>query len=228
MCLLGIGWAFLAVLTPLYHPYARLWLPLEALTWIYMGGLFVSIRSRWEVAGRGLRWSVRAPADRLPWLAAACLAGAALRVMPAGPIWNPPGLGILEPSDSLRLASVSVQSTIPRDMPGVRVLARPPVLYYLAMAGNAAVLREPDLHRLLEPGAGPSWAVLDLALVRQDHIGEPELGASLAKWSQVQEVPAALNLPTLLDIDPSAARQRVIDASAPLRVLRLKSTGDVR
>jgi hypothetical protein len=228
MCLLGIGWALLGVLTPLYHPYARLWLPIEALSWIFVGGLFVSIRGRWEVAGRGLRWSFRAPADRLPWLVAACLVGAALRVMPAGQIWNPAGLGILEPSDSLRLASVSIPSKIPAGSSGVRVLVRPPVLYYLAMAGQAAVLREPDLRRLLKPGAGPSWAILDTALVRQDQIDEAELSASLAPWASALEVPASLNLPTLLDIDPSAAGRSAIDVSAPLRVLRLKSTGDVR
>ena len=48
MCVLGVGWALLAVLTPFYHPYARLWLPVQALTWVFVGGLFVSIRSRWE------------------------------------------------------------------------------------------------------------------------------------------------------------------------------------
>ncbi len=37
------GWFVLLLLTPLYHPYARLWLPVAAFGWIVMGGCFAGI-----------------------------------------------------------------------------------------------------------------------------------------------------------------------------------------
>jgi dolichyl-phosphate-mannose-protein mannosyltransferase len=228
MCTLGVGWASLALLTPLYHPYARLWLPLQALTWLFVGGLFVSIRANWEVPGRGLGWSWKGTADRLPWLAMACLAGAVLRVMPGGSIWNQSGLGVLEPSDSLRLAATSIPRKVPPEVTGLRVLARPPVLFYLALAGRADILRQPDLRRLLEPGPRPSWAILDMALVRQDNVTATELSTLMAPWARVDEVPAELNLATLLDVDPAAATNRAIDARAPLVILRLQPAGGTR
>ena len=47
---LGTAWVSLSLLTPFYHPYARLWLPLEALGWLIMAGVFVGTRSRIEMA----------------------------------------------------------------------------------------------------------------------------------------------------------------------------------
>ncbi len=55
--LLSVGFTTLSVMTPFYHPYARLWLPVEAFCWVLVGGLFVSIRSRVEVRGRSARWT---------------------------------------------------------------------------------------------------------------------------------------------------------------------------
>ena len=72
--LLCIGWVTLSVLTPFYHPYARLWLPVEAFGWLLMGGVFVGIRSSVEVAGRGARWTWSRTSDPLPWFALFCVA----------------------------------------------------------------------------------------------------------------------------------------------------------
>ena len=88
--------------------------------------------------------------------------------------------------------------------------------------------RLPDLAGVLGPKNPAEWAVLDQALIRQQSIAEPELKPLLAAWTVAREIDTRLNGPTLLDIDPSAARSPAIDASAPLRLLRRKSSEKVR
>ena len=75
MALVCIGWATLSVLTPFYHPYARLWLPVEAFGWLFLGGVFVSIRSNVEVADRG------AAMDLEPLVGSAPVVHSALRAV---------------------------------------------------------------------------------------------------------------------------------------------------
>ena len=41
--MIGMGWLVLAILSPFYHPYARLWLPFEGFHWVAMGGLIAVI-----------------------------------------------------------------------------------------------------------------------------------------------------------------------------------------
>ncbi len=43
--ILGSWWLILSVMTPFYHPYARLWLPLEAAGWLVMADLLVLLGS---------------------------------------------------------------------------------------------------------------------------------------------------------------------------------------
>jgi len=224
MCLLGVGWAFLALITPFYHPYARLWLPLVAFSWLFLGGLFVSIRSTCEVRGRDAGWA----SDPLPSLALFFVLGAVFQAISPDSPWRTRRLGLLEPSDSLRLASRSIQSDLPKHVRQLRLFARPPLAFYLALAGGVDVDRQPDLAHLLEQGDSTSWALLDMAMIRQNNIVEEELNRSLAHWVLVRDIPTTLNLPALLDIDPSAASGRSVDASARLRLLRPKGIGDVR
>jgi len=228
MWLLGVGWAFLAVLTPFYRPYARLWLPLHAFIWLFMGGLFVSIRSNCEVRGRDAGWGWKSDSDLLPWLALICVLGAAPQAIWPDSPWNTRHMGLLEPSDSLRLACRSIQSELPKDVRRLRLFARPPVAFYLALAGGVDIDRQPDLAHLLVRGDPASWAALDMAMVRQSHLTAKDLDPLLGNWVVVRDIPTTLNLPALLDIDPSAASGRSIDASASLRLLRPKGTGDVR
>ena len=42
--LVCVAWLTMSALTPIYHPYVRLWLPVEAFGWILFGGLIVEIR----------------------------------------------------------------------------------------------------------------------------------------------------------------------------------------
>ena len=47
------GWLALSLLTPFYHPYARLWLPVEAFGWLFIGGVFAGVGSRLDTAAQG-------------------------------------------------------------------------------------------------------------------------------------------------------------------------------
>jgi len=228
MCLLGAGWAFLAAITPFYHPYARLWLPLEAFSWLFLGGLFVTIRSACEVAGRGAGWAWKRPGDRLRWFALLCVLGAVIQVVEPDWSWKGRYPSLLDPSDSLRQASRSILSELPKDVKSLRVFARPPVTFYLGLAGRVAVHPQPDVARLLEQGDQASWAVLDMAMIRQSHVAAKDLDPLLGNWVMVRDISTTLNLPTLLDIDPSAVSGRSIDRAAGLRLLRPRRIEEVR
>ncbi|HEY2155906.1 MAG TPA: glycosyltransferase family 39 protein, partial [Isosphaeraceae bacterium] len=59
--LVGVWWAVSSILTPLYHPYARLWLPLEAAGWL-LGGLVLASILRCADAGESRPGRARAVA----------------------------------------------------------------------------------------------------------------------------------------------------------------------
>ena len=70
-----VGWFVLSILTPFYHPYVRLWLPIEAFGWMLMGGGYAAMLRRSEPehlrAGAGV--AVRQPLDPVVALGAICL-----------------------------------------------------------------------------------------------------------------------------------------------------------
>jgi dolichyl-phosphate-mannose-protein mannosyltransferase len=224
LAIVAIGWISLSILTPFYHPYARLWLPVEAFGWLIMAGVFVAIRSGIEIPDRGARWTLSPSSDRLPWFTLLCVF---LAVIGGYLQSRQRSLPIVGPSDSLRLASRALISELPAQTKGIAVYGRPPLLFYLAQH-RIPLYRLPDLAGVLGPKNPSEWAVLDRALIRQQPIAGPDLIHLLAAWTLAREIDTRLNGPTLLDIDPSAARSPAIDASAPLRLLRRKSSEKVR
>ena len=98
---LGAWWLLLAVLTPFYHPYARLWLPLHAASWIIMGGVVASLVPVISRTDGALRLS---PIPRrVSWqigLVAAIAIGHQILDTPR----PRPLAGLLGPSDSVRAA----------------------------------------------------------------------------------------------------------------------------
>jgi len=212
--LLGVVWLGLSILTPFYHPYARLWLPIQAIGWVALAGL----------AAEALAGGAGMPKSRAAWVVAvagAAVAQALATAALSGPSAGRPG--VLAPSDSLRRATALALADLPESAPGLRVLARPSVTFYLAGRGGARV--EPDARSLLEGGGG-AWALVDLAQLRQS--GEvAELGPRLLeRWEKVGEYPTTLNLPTLLDVDPGAASHAEAGAAdAPLWLLRPRRPG---
>jgi dolichyl-phosphate-mannose-protein mannosyltransferase len=224
LAVVAIGWTTLSALTPFYHPYARLWLPVEAFAWLSLGGVFVSIRSNVEVADRGRRWDFSPASDRLPWFTVLCVLLAAVAAfLQSGQNWLP----VLAPSDTLRQASHTIQVDLPANTKALSAFARPPLLFYAA-SDKVALYRFPDLAQMLGPRNPTSWALLDLALTRQHQIPEQDLDRMLAPWTVVREIDTSLNGPTLLDIDPAAAREATIDASARVKLLRRKRVENVQ
>ncbi len=214
---LGGWWLLLAVLTPFYHPYARLWLPLHAASWIITAGVIASLApliSRSVESPRPV-----SPPRRVP-VVIGLVATLAIGHMVLDTPHARPLPGLLEPSDSLRMACQGLARVVPDEAPGIRLLARPPVRFYLSLFGRWPLQTEPDLQSLLSRVDPTSWVVVDEALLRQE--GDPSAARRrlLETYVLVREWPTELNLPTLLDVDPTAARRASGARSASLLLLR--------
>jgi hypothetical protein len=226
--LLLVTWAGLSILTPFYHPYARLWLPLLAIGWVWVGGLVSWAMGR--VPGdTGEPRSPRLPAYR--WrrtasclcLALGTLQGLALlRASSTGA--SLPGPMSLSQGRSLRIAADTLLKDPSARVPGLRLLARPAVTFYLGRKIYVQV--EPDLDHLVSEKGGGSRALVDTVQLRQEGDLRSATARLLDRWERVAEYPTALTLPTLLDVDPGAARSgRSETVEAPLMLLRPKTRG---
>ncbi len=226
-CVLAVGWAVMAILTPFYHPYARLLLPFQGLSWLLLAGALAILRANLERLGEQRVRSFPDIAQSLfpiavgLWITPLLLASST-------PYWSTARRisELLQTSDSLHTACRTVAGDLPKDLDSLRLYARPPVTFYLS--GVAPVAPQPTLDRLLEPGLRKTWALLDAAMVRQGGTTKERLAVTNNRWDLVREIPTRLNLPTLLDIDPSAATQREPDRSASLLLFRPRRPGAAR
>ena len=227
--LVGVWWLLLSVMTPFYHPYARLWLPFHAINWLLMGWLVVDWFAAIISANTDLSGSRSGSRRRSRAIVLLGLFGCGAVVHLSTTIGRKahPLAGLFAPSDSLRRACLKVDSLLPKDLEGLRVLVRPPVTYYLA--GRAALHPMSGLEQAEKPGDPRFWTLIDSAIVRSE-LGQPSPGPArnlldrfANHWELVEEVPTTLSLPTLLDLDPGAARRASADRSAPLWLLRPRS-----
>ncbi len=232
--LLAAAWTGLSILTPFYHPYARLWLPLHFLGWIMTATLISQgLPTPGQKTGKsasaletgnffGIKiW--QCIASGIVLLAIEFLGPGMLRWPTLGPGELP---GPLAASDSLRNGVRKAVADLPAGTPGLRRLARPPVTFYLGGRVQVQVQVEPDLGRLLAPGDPRLWALIDLAQLRQEGDPKTASAAIFGRWELVREYPTQLSLPALLDIDPGAARAgRSESLSAPLWLLRPRTAG---
>ena len=214
---LGGWWLTLAAMTPFYHPYARLWLPLHAASWIIMAGVLASLVPWIQQWGEAIRPA--ALPRRMPLvvgLVAAIAIGHFLLDTPR----PRPLQGLLGPSDSLRTACHQLASALPANVPEIRLLARPPVRYYLALSGRGPLHPVADLESLLRLVDPAAWVVVDETILRQE--GDPQVarGRLLEHYDVVNEWSTQLNLPTLLDVDPAASRRESRARSGSLLLLR--------
>jgi hypothetical protein len=222
--ILVVAWLGLSVLTPLYYPYARLWLPLQALGWVLVAGLVAvllgpasEMTSQFPKPAKKRRiWTIQVA---VLCAALALIQGVALRGSALGR-GRPPG--VLDPSDSVKVAVRQALADLPAETPAIRVLARPMVRFYLA--GRVPAEVAPNVSGLLEPGDPRRWALVDHVQLRQEGDVNAASSRMLSRWDIVGEYPTVLNLPTLLDVDPGAARAGGSETTtAPLWLLRPKA-----
>jgi len=225
---LGLGWLVFSLLTPLYHPYARLWMPLEAFGWIvygYFAGAATMASSQWE-GPISESWGQNKMLAS--WFVGSLVFVGILffTASPQSRFVTDDEASVAEPSDTLRVACRQVQADLPKDLARLRFLGRPPITFYLATAG-VPLAPQPDLNTLLKPGSPMDWALVDDALLRQ----EPDHAGAKVRlkegWEVVREYPTRFNLPTLLDITPGAARGKIEpDAfECPLWLLKPRPQG---
>jgi dolichyl-phosphate-mannose-protein mannosyltransferase len=159
--LLAIGWVSMAILTPFYHPYARLWLPLHAFGWMALASLVV-------------------PEDREtapPWsriLRIASLATAILAAVLSAAVLDPRARSVgspIGPTDSLRTeiaglaTQIRTQSLLDPSRKRILAVARPTVLFYLMPQCDLPIVRFGDVNSLTR-ASGPG----DSALLERDVI----------------------------------------------------------
>ncbi|MHB1556924.1 MAG: ArnT family glycosyltransferase [Isosphaeraceae bacterium] len=224
--LLVVAWAGLAILTPFYHPYARLMLPVQSMSWLLAAGLFVRL-------GQGIeRMTATATPAAIGGREKLLFAGAALWLLPTmlalTAYWESSrGLAeLLTPSDSVRAACRKITSILPKNVESLRLLARPPVTFYLS--SKVAVSPQPTLGQLLEGRDTGSWALIDGAMIKPSGEYRRQLAGARVRWDFVREVPTTMNLPTLLDVDPGAAASGGRSPSASLLLFRPKGSGAPR
>lgn len=249
---LGSWWLIFSVMTPFYHPYARLWLPIEAAGWLVLADLVVQLGSftesvRSEPGLGAIPLSRRTVARGI--VAAICL-------LVAREHWgtNPPrafpAAFFETPTDGLRLAASNLvrSERLPRDG-GItlRVLGRRPLVFYLAQSGLTRLALIPDTKSLLDgPGPGGAWAFVDESLCPElpgirssdtvpywkDEAGgglsSGTDGAILARrWKPVEvfgDEGRDLDPVTLLDIRPEAVYPRFDLEERGVRLILLAPT----
>ena len=227
LCLLLVGWSMLFFLTPFYHPYARLVLPLQAFNWLFMGGAFTLIRSHAKFRDSVIRHDFVESFISLPVFTVFSI-GLCLAVALVVPDTRTQSRleDLLQPSDDVRRACVLISRDLPKDITTLRLYVRPPVTFYLS--GTVPLFPQPSLDRLLSSSDSGGWALVDMAMARQDGITEARFSEMIHQWVLVRDVSTTLNLPTLLDIDPGFATRGAGDRSASLLLLRPKRPGEVK
>ena len=189
---LGVALILMLALTPFYHPYARLWLPIHALGWLVVGG------GTADLIRREPRFDSRVTAALVVAL------GLAVVIPRSRPL---PGL--LAPTDSLERLAASIGAALPRRVRTLRVYARPPLIRDLQRIKQRPTVGRLDGLSAFERVESPDiWHVVDDYLLAT--AGQPE-ARSLPiweKWEVVARFEDRPSLPALLDLEPGARRVR--------------------
>ena len=232
--MVGVWWVALALSSPFYHPYARLWLPFHACHWLVLGWLvsdgFGFVRA-FDSSRADRPRTIGIRMAQVVTLLLAALGGF-VHFTTTERRQARPQPDLFAPSDSLYQATVQLAAILPDEVKGLRLLVRPPVTYYLA--GRVGLYPMSGSDQLSMAGGRGVWALVDSAILRSE-LGEPSGGSGrnlldrFAKdWEVVEEFPTTLSLPTMLDLDPGAARRENADRSCPLWLLRPRRTGPSR
>jgi hypothetical protein len=163
------SWTLLSILTPFYHPYARLWLPVHAANWIILAGLLVRVwtivnTAPAEIGALRIKLSPGIAARLALAVLSASLAGyvelvAQARAKPLGEV--------LRPTDGLRVDIQKIARKLHANTRRVKLLTRPSILFYLRHAPGLQMerLAGSSALRSTEPDA---WALVEDIQLSQD------------------------------------------------------------
>jgi 4-amino-4-deoxy-L-arabinose transferase-like glycosyltransferase len=167
--MLASWWLVLSWMTPFYHPYGRLWLPLHAVGWVLLAGTTVRLGAFRDALHLELSWqSLRRPSVLgTLGLIVGCLILGKLH-------WSqhvPEPLASAEifiPTDGLRVFAADLAQdpavNTPQGKRTIRIHARRPLAFYLASQGIPIALVE-NLQGIGQPGEHrDELALLDAAL----------------------------------------------------------------
>jgi len=217
---LGAWWLVMAILTPFYHPYARLWLPLEAAGWFLKAMAVIRLVDGWASPLEGAVSPGTGHRSVLPALVGIGLLAGTLHAFLAIPRAVPLE-GLLGPRDSFRTAAARLVEDVPSEARVVRTLARPAFSLYASgplSSRRIGDLRSGSLDEILGPG--PGWAIVDEVILGQEADVSVARARLLARWTIVSEAATTLSPATLLDVDPAAAQGVVSARTESLLLLR--------
>lgn len=207
--LLGVWWLVLSVLTPFYHPYARLWLPLHAAGWIILAGGLVALA---PLPGTILEEPFSDVMRHRRLLAQGAITLVCLLLSRVH--WGnekPSPLAVrefFEPTDGLRtlVAELNTGSPIELDrQPQLRVLARRPLAFYLATRSRVPFRLVPGEPEVAAGPLGPhDWALVDGVQIGDGTTDGARWSELETPWRRVSAWRRRLDPVTLLDVDPEA------------------------
>jgi hypothetical protein len=197
--LLAVWWLVLSIVTPFYHPYARLWLPVSAVGWLTMSGVIAVLAADASVLEGRKR------------MVALALVGMGFAAATARWLVAPTPIALTRflaphPEASFRAFATDWLPRQP-ELTGktFRVWARRPLAFYLAARGSVVFQSEPDQRRLLERVDPHVRAVVDEALLLQAADGQRIREEILGFWRPQSNFPVEADPVTLLDVDPRQA-----------------------
>lgn len=230
--MLAAWWVVLSIVTPLYHPYARLWLPLHAAGWLLVAGLvreascgasgFGEARAEPEArAARGRTRAVRLRQAILLLVLGAAVAQQAYRLPRPFELAR-----MFQPTAELRKLVSELPTVLPAAgaVAPLQVLARRPLAYYLVLQGRYPFQLEASYRELLEHGRPGAWAMVDEAVLGPE---ERKIGDRL----RVPPTPPdrlyreQLDPITSLDVDPNTAYRAARDRTVPIWILAPRPSG---
>ncbi|AGA26087.1 ArnT family glycosyltransferase [Singulisphaera acidiphila] len=218
--MLGSWWLILSILTPFYHPYARLWLPLHLAGWLLVAGLLVKLLP--SVPLKDCAEMQSRPLCPLLPILVCCLIGFGIQWSTAARCFS--FARFYQETSTLRDVVTALPQIVPPSTgrePELIVLGRRPLAFYLLLQGRYPFRLVEGLDDVLRQSE--NWAILDDALF--DAGVEPVLPPGTKE--RVLEIrDEALDPVTLLDIAPGSALARNAIRSSAILVLKPAGLSD--
>ncbi|MEW4570502.1 glycosyltransferase family 39 protein [Tautonia sp. JC769] len=233
--LVAVWFLVMAATTPLYHPYARLWLPTLAASWLLAGGLIAAVLRWLRGAQDGSQATPTATPDPSParrflrsssHVGAVAAAGVALAILgpwllPDRVRWFPDPLSR---SDGSRRAAAFLRAESPdaplgAPAPSVLFYTRPTVRYHAVLMGGSVPIRVlEDLEALRTTSAPPGTLALVDAAMGVSMTPDLERELEAAGWERSAELQTTISIAPLLDVRPGSVydpRERLLGIGPP-------------